>query len=87
MFWNDAALRKLSLDRAAFVMPSRTASALAGSPPCSMMRSFVARKTNLSTSESGRNSVSPASVTRTRRVIWAMMVSKCLSSMVASCVR
>jgi hypothetical protein len=71
--WKDEALMKLSVERLALVMPSRIASAMAGRPPRSRMRSFSFSKMCFSTCSSTRKFVSPTSLTRTRRSIWRTM--------------
>ena len=48
---------------------------------------FSSRNLNLSTTSSGRNSVSPMSSTFTQRIIWREMTSRCLSLMLTPCSR
>src|SRR5690349_14613928 len=78
--WNDAAEMNESVDNEALVMPSRIALPSAGRPPASDTRRFSERNLHLSTTSSGRNSVSPMSSILTQRIIWRVMVSRCLSS-------
>ncbi len=59
-----------SVESDALVMPSSTALPCAGRPPASTTRWFSSRNLNLSTTSSGRNSVSPMSSIFTQRIIW-----------------
>src|SRR5215467_3893164 len=68
-----------SVDSDAFVIPSSTARPSAGRPPASITRWFSARNLYLSTTSSGRNSVSPISSTFTQRIICRTITSTCLS--------
>ena len=76
-----------SVESDALVMSSSTALPRAGRPPAATTWSFSSRNRNLSTTSSGRNSVSPISSTRTQRIIWRTMVSRRLSLMLTPCRR
>src|ERR1700676_2339053 len=85
--WNDAAEMKLSVDSDAFVIPSSSGSAIAGSPPRVSTRPFSSSKRHFSTWSPTRNGVSPTSLIRTRRSIWRTITSICLSLMRTPCSR
>ena len=80
--WKEAAERKLSVLSAALVIPKSTGSAVAGSPPLAKISWLSFSKSMRSTSSPGSNALSPPEVTRTRRNIWRMITSMCLSLMV-----
>ena len=66
----------------AFVTPSSTVWAVAGSPPSARIRLFVSSNSKRSISSDGSSSVSPALSTVTLRSIWRTMISMCLSLIV-----
>ena len=77
--WNEAADKKLSVAKAALVIPSNAISPLASSPPNSLTLAFSSSKSNISIIVPGNNSVSPESETFTFLVICLTTTSKCLS--------
>jgi hypothetical protein len=85
--WKEAAARKLEVESDAFVTPSRTVCAVAGSPPAAMVRALMSSNSKRSKSSIGRSSVSPASSMRTLRSIWRTMISMCLSLIVTPWLR
>ncbi len=85
--WKLAAAMKLSVDRLAFVMPSRMGAPCAGFSPLALTRSFSWANFHLSTCMPMRNSVSPGSSMRTLRSICRTMTSTCLSLIFTPCDR
>ena len=85
--WNEAADNHDSVASDAFVMPISTGRPEAGSLPSATTRRFSASNTARSTSEPGRNSVAPDSMTVMRRSICRTITSMCLSWMATPCER
>ncbi len=85
--WKEAAARKLLVLSDALVTPSRTVSAVAGSPPSARTWSLISSKSKRSTSSNGSCSLSPGWSMRTLRSIWRTMISMCLSLMVTPWLR
>ena len=85
--WKDAAARKLEVLSEAFVTPSRTVWAVAGSPPSARTRSLASSNSSRSMSSVGRRSTSPGWSMRTLRSICRTMISMCLSLIVTPWLR
>ena len=85
--WKEAAARKLLVLSDALVTPSRTVSAVAGSPPSARTLSLISSNSKRSTSSKGSCSVSPGWSMRTLRSICRTMISMCLSLMVTPWLR
>ena len=77
--WKEAADSHDSVASDALVMPISTGRPDAGSSPSATTRRFSASKIDRSTSEPGRNSVAPDSITVMRLSICRMITSMCLS--------
>ena len=85
--WKDAAARNESVFRLAFVTPSNTVFAVAGSPSCARTARLTSSIVKRSINSPGKSSVSPGVSTRTLRSIWRTITSMCLSSMLTPCER
>ena len=85
--WKDAAESHDSVASEALVMPMSTGRPEAGSLPSDTTRRFSASNLARSTSEPGRNSVAPDSITVMRLSICRMITSMCLSWMATPCER
>ena len=79
--WKEAADSHDSVASEALVIPISTGRPEAGSPPSATTRRFSASNLARSTSEPGRNSVAPESITVMRLSICRMITSMCLSWM------
>jgi hypothetical protein len=85
--WNDAADSHESVASDALVIPISSGRAAAGWPPSARTRSFSLLNRTRSMLSPGRNVVSPASTTFTRRNICRTISSTCLSWIGTPCER